>query len=99
MITSFGIEPVKNDTLNSIALLNWTGNYEVDGCGFIIELNEQEYKAANEDMIDEIFKSFYDPVQVRLEYINLKKKQGYFCGDLPFAIEYYMIEILSIEKL
>jgi len=98
-INSSAILLIKNDTLITTAQLYWAGEYEVDGCGYIIEIKEHKYKAINENVINDIYKTFYDTVQVKLEYINLNKKQSYHCGDLPYSIKYNVIDILSIERL
>jgi hypothetical protein len=99
LITDSGAGSFQNDTLNTTALLEWHGEYATDGCGFIIEINEREYKAVNEEVIDESFKLDFSPILVWIEYVNLNKKQGYYCGDSPFALKYDVIEILSIERL
>lgn len=99
MITSSGIESVKNDTLNSVALVIWTGAYEVDGCGFFIKINNREYKAVNEEIIGNEFRSFFDSSYAQLKYINLGTKIYYLCGDFPFVQKIEGIEIIEIEKL
>ena len=99
MITDSGIESIKSDTLNSVAIVNWTGAYEVDGCGFFIKINNKEYKAVNEEIIGDEFRTFFDSSYAQLKYINLNTKIYYLCGDLPFEQKIDGIEILSIEKL
>lgn len=96
-ITGLAELSLKNDTLSTIAQLNWEGEYEWDGCGFIFEIDEKKYKAINEEFIDEEYKVIGDSTPVWLKYINLNKKQSYYCGDLPYSLEYSVIEILSIE--
>ncbi len=97
-ITGLAELSLKNDTLITIAQLNWEGEYECDGCGFIFEIDEKKYKAINEEFIDEEYKVIGDSTPVWLKYINLNKKQSYYCGDLPYSLEYSVIEILSIER-
>ena len=40
-----------SNNLKSDAVLTWTGDYAVDGCGFFITINNHEYKPENESVI------------------------------------------------
>ena len=98
-ITGLAELSLKKDTLSTMTQLKWEGNYECDGCGFIFEIGKKKYKAINEEMINEEYKVFGDSISVWLKYIDLNKKQSYYCGDLPYSLEYSVIEILSLERL
>ena len=62
------------------ATLIWTGEYDVDGCGFFIEIDSVEYKAENEEIIPPAFKVDY-PLSVSIQYIDLLYDIEYSCGD------------------
>ena len=52
-----GCEDKKEDKiLEANALLHWTGDYSVDGCGFFIVTSDNEYKPEDEGAIDDSFK-------------------------------------------
>ncbi len=78
--------------------ISWHGDYEVDGCGFFILIDLIRYKASNEEMIGEEFKT-EEIMSALIEYENLGKKTQYLCGDSPFPEEINMLKIHSIEKL
>jgi len=78
------------------AVLKWKGEYEVDGCGFFIELKGETYKPNNEDEIGEEFKK--NPLSnVVIDYKLLNKDTEYNCGDLPEIQKEKTIDIISIR--
>ena len=79
------------------AVLRWTGDYEVDGCGFFIDLNGKTYKPDNEDKISGEFKK-NSPSAVVIDYRLPNKDIEYNCGDLPEKQKANAIEIISIKK-
>ena len=88
---------ISNNILENDAVLRWTGEYAVDGCGFFIIINGHKYKPENESIISENFKMNHD-IEVIIEYKNLDKKIERSCGDLPIPDLIDGIEIISIEK-
>jgi len=62
------------------ATLIWTGSYDLDGCGFFIEIDSIEYKAENEGIIPPAFKVDH-PLSVTIQYIDLLYDLEYNCGD------------------
>ncbi|MCK9207292.1 MAG: hypothetical protein M0P66_09300 [Salinivirgaceae bacterium] len=85
-----------SENLKSEGLLTWTGEYEVDGCGFFITINEHKYKPENESMIDKSYKS--GTISVIVEYQLLDKQIQSACGDLPTPTLTDAIELISIKK-
>ena len=86
-----------NNILENDAVLRWTGDYAVDGCGFFIIINGHEYKPENESIIDDSFKMNHD-IEVKIEYKILDKKIESWCGDLPNPTLTDGIIIITIEK-
>ena len=78
------------------AKLIWTGEYEVDGCGFFIEIDSVEYKPENENIIPAAFK-VNEPLSVTVQYIDLLYDIEYFCGDLPEGQKSRAIKLTSID--
>ena len=78
------------------AKLIWTGEYEVDGCGFFIEIDSVEYKPENENIIPSAFK-VNEPLSVTVQYIDLLYDIEYFCGDLPEGQKSRAIKLTSID--
>ena len=79
------------------AVLKWTGDYAVDGCGFIIEMDQVEYKAENENIISEDFKSDVI-VNVSLTYEILHEETKITCFDSKNPEYRENIRIISIQK-
>ena len=78
------------------AIIRWTGEYKVDGCGFFIDLNGKTYKPDNENKISEEFKK--NSAAVVIDYRLPNKDIEYNCGDLPEKQKANAIEIISIKK-
>jgi len=66
------------------AMLIWTGSYDVDGCGFFVEIDSVEYKPENEGIIPPEYKTV-QPLNITVQYIDLLYDMEYNCGDLPEA--------------
>ena len=77
------------------AKLIWTGDYEVDGCGFFVEIDSIKYKPENEEIIPPDFKS-YDTLTVTLQYLDLHHEIETYCFS-PTPIMEKAIEIISID--
>ena len=78
------------------ALLIWQGDYESDGCGFFIEINGEEYKLANESIIEESYKVI-GKTRVEIKYKFLGKIR-YCCGDAVIDYCGEGIEVIAIKK-
>lgn len=85
-----------NEAITTQAILEWTGDYEVDGCGFIIIIDGKEYKAENESFIDDAYKA--GQTEVVLSFKHLGSQIEKFCGDKPDPFVFDLIEIVSIEN-
>ena len=74
-----GCEDKKEDKiLEANALLHWTGDYSVDGCGFFIVISDNEYKPEDEGAIDDSFK-VNGGVEVTSSPAH---SRGFFCGRM-----------------
>ncbi len=85
-----------NKDKTSNATISWHGEYEVDGCGFFITLDNHEYKPENESIIGDEFKN--GSQSVIIEYKITNKIVESACGDLPESTKTDGIKIISIEK-
>ena len=85
-----------SDNLKSDAVLTWTGDYAVDGCGFFVMINDHNYKPENESIIDSYFKSGSNNVIIEYQLLNRKIETA--CGDLPTPTLTDGIKIISIRK-
>ena len=74
--------------------LQWTGDYALDGCGYIFTFkNGTGRKATNEETIPERFKS-ETGILVTIEYENLSADKIRPCFS---PVEYETFELKSIE--
>jgi hypothetical protein len=78
------------------AILHWSGDYDVDGCGFSIALNKKVYKPDNEQDIGSAYKK-YEPTTVKLKYALPGKMLRYNCGLSHNEAE--SILVLSVKAL
>lgn len=78
------------------AILTWTGEYDVDGCGFFVEIDSIQYKPENEGIIPKAFKTT-DTLKVTIQYIDVLYEIEYYCGDLPEGQKSKAIKLLSID--
>jgi hypothetical protein len=79
------------------AILKWTGDYAVDGCGFFLKIDDKDYKPENENFISDEFKNFPN-LSVLVKFIYLERKIPYGCG-LTGPHQIAGIKIISIEKI
>lgn len=96
-LTAFSCD--KEDDLEvqeSTAILYWSGDYAVDGCGFIIYINDKEYKPVNEDDIDAALKKD-EPMAVEVKYVLPGRKIRYVCGLASQETE--SIKVLSVKEI
>ena len=91
-----GCEDKKEDTiLEADALLRWTGDYAVDGCGFFIDIGENEYKPEDELAIPDSLK-IDTGVDVFIKYELLDEPIEFTCGFQHQEID--GLKLNSIEK-
>lgn len=79
-----------------MAILRWTGDYAVDGCGFFILIGDQEYKPENESVIGDKYKT-NDDMTVLIEYRILSERIEFSCGDLPNPLTREAIRIITLK--
>lgn len=88
----------KDEETNTIvetvdATLVWTGDYALDGCGFMLRINETEYKPLNEDEISSSYKED-SPTEVEATIINYHKTQPYCQANAETNI----VKIVELRK-
>lgn len=88
--------PDTNETIIKSALVHWSGAYEVDGCGFFIEIDSKMYKPINEENITEKYKT-NNPSSVYLKFKYLDEQVPSSCGDAPFPVMNDGIEIIEMS--
>jgi hypothetical protein len=94
----FSCEDNQEDKIReTVALLRWSGDYAVDGCGFFIDIEDHEYKPEDETTIDDSLK-ISSGVEVIVRYELLDEKIEYYCGDLSNSSEIDGIKLHSIRK-
>ena len=93
-------QPIDSVKVDSTALLTWTGEYFIDGCGFFVTIDGQKYRPENEDFIDDSFKDVELPFQteVIIEYKLLDKRSDFYCEEILETGSLPMIEIISIQR-
>ena len=79
----------------SDAVLIWQGEYEENGCGFTVIIEDIEYKPRNEEFINERFKNS-GQTNVTVEYILLNEIIQYYCGGNPNLEERESIDVLTM---
>lgn len=78
------------------AILEFHGDYEVDGCGFFIQLDDEMYKPTDESIIGDEFKDEFS-TEVIIDYKLPDKQVEYYCG-FSGSVEKASIELTSIKK-
>lgn len=96
IITLLSCEREDSNIITGQGILNWTGEYEVDGCGFFITIGDIEYKPENESIIGDSFKQ--QNMRVMLKYELRDRQIEKWCGDSEFATIRDGIKIISIEE-
>lgn len=89
-------EDDESTTVTENAFIIWGGEYAVDGCGFVVEIDGKNYKPENEDTISDEYK-ITKPIEVILTFQYLNRDIEYFCGIVPIKSE--GIKVISISKL
>ncbi|WP_266205013.1 hypothetical protein [Pontibacter kalidii] len=75
------------------ATLVWTGDYALDGCGYMLRIGEVEHKPLNEDAISSSYKAG-SPTEVEARIINYHKKEK-FC---MVGAEINTIKIVELRR-
>ena len=70
--------------------IHYTGDPSVDGCGFIINIDNNEYKPMN-------LSSDYEQDGLKVKVKYEETADGFSCGDLPTPKT--TIKILKIKKI
>ena len=86
-------ETVPTETLEGT--LRWTGNSAIDGCGYILTVDEnsRHYKPANEAAIPSSYQTG-DPISVVVKAINYNETiRACMTGS-----EFNKIQVLSIQR-
>lgn len=78
------------------AIITFTGDYAVDGCGYWISIDEIQYKPTNEEVIPESFKTS-SPDTIQLTYIEETSQKDFQCGLDPTTREVEKLKIVEIE--
>lgn len=88
---------IENSTsVTKTAILIWQGEYNQNGCGFILIIDKVEYKPRNEIFIDKRFK-VAGQLNVTVEYILLNEIIQFRCGGNPQTEERESIDVLSVR--
>ncbi len=77
------------------AAILWTGEYDVDGCGFFVELDSVKYKPESESVISPYFKKA-TRTNVIVQYIDLHYDKEYYCADSQKPKTIGVVKIISI---
>lgn len=79
------------------AMLVWSGEYMVDGCGFEVLIDGKRYKPDNENEIDEAFKVEGEtPVLITFE--RLGRQLDIRCGLSTQSRAMDAIRVVSVKK-
>lgn len=87
-----------NENETATATLLWTGEIDADGCGFEIMIDGKKYLPANEEAIDDTYKSS-DSTKVNLEFERLQEQIDRRCGMLPQPRIMDAVRIISITPI
>lgn len=96
-LTSCRNEAMNQQSEMTEAVLVWSGEYMVDGCGFHVVINDRQYKPEDEEAIDAVFKT-EEPIPVMISYELTGETIDRRCGLSPESKAMDGIRILSIEK-
>lgn len=81
-------------TETTCAILQWTGDYAIDGCGYRLFVDMDEHKITNEDIIPEKYKTANsNKNSVKVKLLNYHRKEIKPC-QLP--VELNAVKILEI---
>ncbi len=93
----FSCQDQPNNNLKAKAILLWTADYAVDGCGFFIIIGDKKMKIENESIVPDSYK-LHDSTWVNIEYESFQKTMAFNCGDLPYSVSYEVITLKSISQ-
>ncbi|SFU48601.1 hypothetical protein [Pontibacter akesuensis] len=89
-------EEDSHTTYTSDAMLTWSGDYAVDGCGFILTIGDEQYKPTNEQDISSYYKTD-TPTPVEALIIDYRKKGQIGCGLSVTKMN--LVKVVSLRKL
>ena len=94
LLVSCEEEEIESITVETIdATLAWSGDYALDGCGYILQVGEAEYKPSNEKDISSSYKTS-PPTRVEAKIINNKTVKACSTGE-----EMNNVEVVSLVKM
>ena len=94
LLNSCKKEDSQGTTETTCAMLEWSGDYAVDGCGYRLFVNMDEYKITNEDIIpDKYKKTNSNKSSIQVKILNYHRREIKPC-QLP--IELNAVKILKI---
>lgn len=96
-LTSCQNKTMKQESEMKEAMLVWSGEYMVDGCGFHVVIDDRQYKPEDEEAIDESFKT-EEPLPVLISYELTGETIDRRCGLSTESRAMDGIRILKIEK-
>lgn len=79
------------------AILEWSGEYMVDGCGFRVLIDDKAYKPENEEDIAEAFKT-EAPTPVVISFVRLNEQIDRRCGLATESKAMDGIRVVSVTK-
>lgn len=91
-----GCEEGNEVLINPDAKLIWTGSFDVDGCGFFVEIDSTLYKPENEGILSPLYQRS-EPISVTVQYIDLLYDIEYYCGDSPEPQKSKAIKLTSLD--
>ena len=96
ILFSFACDEGNEVLIEPNARLIWTGNYDVDGCGFFVEIDSVLYKPENEGILPPEYRT-EDPLDVTVQYIDLLYEIEYSCGDLQEVQKAKALKLTSMD--
>ncbi|MBX0335311.1 hypothetical protein K3G39_18910 [Pontibacter sp. HSC-14F20] len=101
LMTTLAFTACQNNTEGNAetddAILFWSGEYMVDGCGFEVEINGKRFKPDNENEIDEAFK-MEGETPVMITYEKLGRQLDIRCGLSTQSRAMDAIRVISVKK-
>ncbi|WP_242928429.1 hypothetical protein [Pontibacter vulgaris] len=87
-----------NTTENADAILEWSGEYMVDGCGFKLTIDGKDYKPEDESVIGDEFKQEDTTIPVIVTYTETGETIDRRCGLSTQDRSMPGIRIITIKK-
>jgi hypothetical protein len=97
ILSSCNSDALEQESEMQEALLVWSGEYMVDGCGFHVVINDKKYKPEDENAIDDMFKT-QPSTAVLLSYKPTGEIIDRRCGLATESKAMDGIRILDIKK-